>query len=69
MEEQCIFWTSAAYQKDLREHNDLVTEMINLNEQKPATLLKVRFFHECFPRFLNCTNVTKSRKASHITSH
>ena len=34
---------------------------------KPATLLKLTLFHECFSRFLNCTNDTKSRKASHIT--
>ena len=31
-----------------------------------ATLLKVTLFHGCFSRFLNCTNATKSRKASHI---
>ena len=29
-----------------------------------ATLLKVRLFHGCFSWFLNCTNGTKSRKAS-----
>ena len=34
---------------------------------RPATLLKAALLHECFSRFLNCTNDTKSRKASHIT--
>ena len=33
---------------------------------KSATLLKVTLLHECFSRFLNCANGTKSRKASHI---
>ena len=31
-----------------------------------ATLLKVALLHGCFSRFLNCTNGTKSRKASHM---
>ena len=33
---------------------------------KPAFLLKVTLLHEDFSRFLNCTNGTESRKASHI---
>ena len=33
---------------------------------KPATLLKVTLFHGCFSRFLDCTNGTKSRNASHL---
>ena len=33
---------------------------------KPPTLLKVRLLCGCFSRFLNCTNVTKSRNALHI---
>ena len=32
----------------------------------PATLLKVKFLNECFSRFLNQRNGTKSRKASDI---
>ena len=31
---------------------------------KPTTLLKVTLLHGCFSYFLNCTNGTKSRKAS-----
>ena len=33
---------------------------------KPATLLKVKFFHGCFSRFLNCVNGTKSHNASYL---
>ena len=33
---------------------------------RPATLLKVFFLHGCFSRFLDCTNGTKLRKASHM---
>ena len=33
---------------------------------KPADLLTVTLLHGCFLRYLNCTNSTKSRKASHI---
>ena len=31
--------------------------------------IKVTLFHECFLRFLNCTNSTKSRKASYMIFH
>ena len=31
---------------------------------EPATLQKVTLLHECFSRFLNCTNDTKSRNSS-----
>ena len=33
---------------------------------QPATLIKVTLLDGCFSRFLNCTNGTKSRKASYI---
>ena len=33
---------------------------------EPATLLKVTLLHGCFSGFLNCTNGTKSRNASHM---
>ena len=36
---------------------------------KLATLLKVTLFHGCFSHFLNCTNCTKSRNASHLLKH
>ena len=31
-----------------------------------STLLKVTLLHECFSRFLNCINGTKSHKSSHL---
>ena len=34
--------------------------------QAKSNLLKVTFLYGCFSRFLNCTNNTKSRKASHM---
>ena len=36
---------------------------------KPATLLKVTLLYGCCSRFLNCTNDTKSCKASHISKN
>ena len=39
------------------------------NLKKPATLLKLTLLHGCFSRFLNCTNGTKSRNASHISRY
>ena len=33
---------------------------------KSATLLKLTLLRRCFSRFLNCTNGSKSRKASHM---
>ena len=38
----------------------------NTRERVLTLLLKVIFLHGCFTCFLNCTNVTKSRKASQI---
>ena len=38
----------------------------NLKTEEPATSLEVALLHGCFSRFLNCTNDTKSRNASHI---
>ena len=38
----------------------------SVNGGMAATLLKVTLLHGCFSCFLNCTNATKSRKASHI---
>ena len=34
-----------------------------------ATLLRVTLLHGCFLRFLDCTNGTKLRNASHIYIH
>ena len=40
--------------------------LYNLKNVKPATLLKLALFHGSFSRFLNCTNGTESRNASHL---
>ena len=37
----------------------------NTHGEMLLLLLKVTLFHGCFSRYLNCTNGTKSRKASH----
>ena len=34
---------------------------------RPATLLKLTLLQECFSRFLNCANSSKSRNAPHIS--
>ena len=34
---------------------------------QPATLLKLTLLHGCFPRFLNCTNGTKSHNTPQIS--
>ena len=36
---------------------------------KITILLKLTLLHGCFSRFLNCTNGTKARNASHISSN
>ena len=36
-----------------------------LNCTRPITSLKITLLHECFSSFLNCTNGTKSHKATH----
>ena len=38
----------------------------NTHEGVLLLVLKVTLLHGCFSRFLNCTNGTKSRKASHM---
>ena len=43
--------------------------LYNLKNVKPATLLKLTLLYGCFSRFLNCTNSTKSRNASHMNCY
>ena len=38
----------------------------SVNLSRVAGLLKLTLLHGCFLRFLNCTNGTKSRNASHL---
>ena len=69
------FWTFPAIQKYLRRFTRCCTICTILKNMKNShgwvlllvTLqvsLKVAFLHGCFSCFLNCTNGTKSRKAS-----
>ena len=44
----------------------LITEESHRNMWCVGRLLKLTFLHGCYSRFLNCTNGTKSRNASHI---
>ena len=44
----------------------LLKPVLSISICSAATLLKLTLLHGCFPRFLNCTNGTKSRNASHI---
>ena len=46
---------------------DLVPFAQFKKSEKPATLLKITLLRRCFLHFLNCTNGTKSRNASHIS--
>ena len=51
--------------KNVKNTPEEVSFLVKL-QAKPTTLLKVTLFHGCFSRFLNCTNGTKLRNASHI---
>ena len=47
-------------------HGDLLPFVkLKKNMKKPGTLLKVTLPYRSFPHFLNCTDGTKSRNASH----
>ena len=39
---------------------------VKKNPWRSVTFTKVTLFHGCFSRFVNCTNGTKSRNASHM---
>ena len=43
-----------------------ICPLVSCVHRQPTTLLKVLHLHGCFSRFLNCTNGTKSHRASHI---
>ena len=63
--------TGNEWGKKSRAIHHLKPKACNCNLQpwsllKPATLLKASLLHEYFSRFQNCTDGSKSRKASHI---
>ena len=49
-----------------KAENQRFSGVFMVYKMEPAALLKVTIVHGCFSRFLNCTNGTKSRKASHL---
>ena len=61
----CAIWYYLYNLKNVKNTHGGVLLLVKL-QAKPATLLKVTLLHGCFSRFLNCTNGTKSRSASHI---
>ena len=54
--------------RNVKNSHGGVLLLVKLLAKKPATLLKVTFLHGCFSYFLNCTNGTKSRKTSQVSS-
>ena len=52
--------------KKCEKHSSRSVTFSKVAGLKPATLLKVKFFHGCFSRFLNCVNGTKSHNASYL---
>ena len=57
----CAIWCLLYNLKNVKNTHGAVSLLV-----KSAALLKVTLLHECFSRFLNCTDSIKSRKASHI---
>ena len=65
-----IFETFHIVNKDVPQMHTKKTFYLSIFcDVKPATLLKATLLHGCFLRFLNCTNGTKSHKASHFKIH
>ena len=63
---RCEIWYHLYNFKNVKNTHGGVLILVKL---KPATLLKLILFHGCFSRFLNATNGTKSRNASHIKTY
>ena len=55
----CTIWYHLCNLKKRKKHSWR-------SDTSACNFLKVSLLHECFSRFLNCVNGTKSRKASHI---
>ena len=52
----------------IRYHFCNLKNVKNTHGEVLPLLLKATLLHGCFSRFLDCTNGTKSRKASHINT-
>ena len=62
-ETPCAIWCHLYNLKTMTNIHERVLLFVKFR-LKPATLLKVTILHGYFSRFLNCTNDTKSCKAS-----
>ena len=58
---RCAIWYHLHDLKNVKNTHGGVLLLLKLKD-----LLKITLFNWCFARFLNCTNDTKSRKASYI---
>ena len=56
---RCAIWYHLCNSKNVK----------NIHGGVLILVLKLTLLHGCFSRFLNCTNGTKLRNASHIISH
>ena len=58
---RCAIWYDLNNLKNVKSTHGRVLLLLKLQKA-----LKVTLLHGCISRFLNCTNATKSRKASQI---
>ena len=63
---RCAIWDHLYNLKNVKSTHGGVLILVKVAGLKPPTLLKLTLLPGCFSRFLNCTNGTKSRNASHI---
>ena len=64
---RCVIWYHMYNLKNVKNTHGGVVLSVKLQALlQVSTLLRVTLLHWCFSRFLNCTNGTKSRKASQI---
>ena len=62
---RCAIWYHLYNLKNVKNTYGGVLILVKLHA-KPATLLKLTFFHRCFSHFLNCTIGTISRKSPQL---
>ena len=60
----CAIWYHLNNLQKVKKTHGRVLLFVKL--QATATVLKATLLHGCFSGFLNCTNGTKSRNASHL---
>ena len=61
----CAIWYHLYNLKNVKNIHGGMSRSVRL-QVEACILLKVTLLHGCFSRFLNCTNGTILRKASHI---